>query len=134
MYRERKQNKLKSMIQVLLVEEKATIRHGVRMRLSVEPDFSVVGEVGDGNEALTMVRELRPDVVLTGVRLPGMDGIALAERLHVEFPECVVVILSLYDDPDTRKRAMEAGASSFISKQNPDSDIPETIRLVMVDK
>ena len=122
------------MIQVLLVEEKATIRHGVRMRLSVEPDFSVVGEVGDGNEALTMVRELRPDVVLTGVRLPGMDGIAFAERLHVEFPECVVVILSLYDDPDTRKRAMEAGASSFISKQNPDSDIPETIRLVMVDK
>ena len=122
------------MIQILLVEEKATIRHGVRMRLSLEPDFSVVGEVGDGNEARAMVRKLRPDVVLTGIRLPGMDGIALAERLHVEFPECVVVILSLYDDPDTRKRAMEAGASSFISKQNPDSDIPETIRLVMVDK
>ena len=93
------------MIKILLVDEQASIRRGVRMRLLLEPDFAVVGEASDGWEALGLVRELRPDVVVTGIRLPGMDGIALTERLRHDFPDCAVVILSLYDDPATQERA-----------------------------
>jgi DNA-binding NarL/FixJ family response regulator len=116
------------MIKILLVDEQASIRRGVRMRLSLEPDFAVVGEASEGWEALALVRELRPDVVVTGIRLPGMDGIALTERLRQDFPECAVVILSLYDDPGTQDRAARAGAVSFISKQNPNGELVEAIR------
>lgn len=120
------------MIKILLVDEKASIRRGVRMRLALEPDFAVVGEAEDGWEALALVRELRPDVVLTGIRLPHLDGIALTERVRQDFPACAVVILSLYDDPATQARALKAGAASFLSKQKPDGELAEAIRKVVL--
>ena len=100
------------------------------MRLTVESDLSVVGEAGDGWEALRFVRELQPDVVVTGIHLPGMDGITLTERLRRDFPNCPVIILSLYDEPSNLKRAAKAGASAFVSKQKPDGELIEAIRLV----
>jgi DNA-binding NarL/FixJ family response regulator len=121
-----------SMIKILLVDEQASIRRGVRMRLSLEPDFAVVGEASEGWEALGLVRELRPDVVVTGIRLSGMDGITLTERLRQDFPDCAVIILSLYDDPATQKRALKAGAASFISKQNPNGELAEAIRTAVL--
>jgi DNA-binding NarL/FixJ family response regulator len=122
------------MIKILLVDEQASIRRGVRMRLSLEPDFVVVGEASDGWDALVLVRELRPDVVLTGIRLSGMDGITLTERLHHDFPDCAVVILSLYDDPATQERVLKAGAAGFVSKQNPNGELAEAIRSAISKK
>lgn len=116
------------MIKILLVDEQARIRRGVRMRLALEADFSVVGEAGDGWEALPLVRELNPDVVLTGLHLPNLDGIALTERLRRDFPACAVVILTLYDEPANRRRAAQAGAAAFVSKQAPDQDLVAAIR------
>lgn len=116
------------MIKILLVDEQPSIRRGVRMRLSLEPDLAVVGEAGDGWEALQLVRELRPDVVITGIRLPLLDGIALTERLHRDFPACAVVILSLYDDPANRQQAARAGAHSFISKQETNGELVTAVR------
>jgi two-component system nitrate/nitrite response regulator NarL len=116
------------MIKILLVDEQASIRRGVRMRLSLEPDFAVVGEASEGWEALGLVRELRPDVVVTGIRLPGIDGIALTERLHHDFPNCAIVVLSLYDEQSNRERSLKAGASAFVSKQNPDGMLVNAIR------
>jgi DNA-binding NarL/FixJ family response regulator len=122
------------MIKILLVDKDASVRRGVRMRLSLELDFAVIGECSEGWEALALVRELRPDVVLTGIRLPGMDGIALTERLRHDFPDCAVVILSLYDDPVTQKRALKAGAASFVSKQESDGELVEAIRSAVSKK
>jgi two-component system, NarL family, response regulator NreC len=116
------------MIKILLVDEEASIRRGLRMRLNVETDFIVIGETGDGWDALRLVRELQPDVVVTGINLPGMDGIALTERLRRDFPNCAVIILSLYDEPSNRERAAKAGASAFVSKQKPDGELTEAIR------
>ncbi len=116
------------MIKILVVDEQASIRRGVRMRLNVETDFIVAGEAGDGWEALRLVRELQPDVVVTGINLPGMDGIALTERLRRDFPNCAVIILSLYDEPSNRERAAKAGASAFVSKQRPDGMLVNAIR------
>lgn len=98
------------------------------MRLNVETDFIVTGETGDGWEALRLVRELQPDVVVTGIKLSGMDGITLAERLNHDFPNCSVVVLSLYDDQSNRERALQAGASAFVSKQKPDGELVDAIR------
>lgn len=116
------------MIKILLVDEEASIRRGLRMRLNVETDFIVTGETGDGWEALRLVRELQPDVVVTGINLPGMDGITLTERLRHDFPNCAVVVLSLYDEPSNRERALKAGASAFVSKQKPNGELVDAIR------
>jgi DNA-binding NarL/FixJ family response regulator len=116
------------MIKILLVDEEASIRRGLRMRLNVETDFIVTGETGDGWDALRLVRELQPDVVVTVINLPGMDGITLTERLHRDFPNCAEIILSLYDEPSNRERAAKAGASAFVSKQKPDGELTEAIR------
>ncbi|MAT40894.1 MAG: hypothetical protein CL609_01035 [Anaerolineaceae bacterium] len=120
------------MIKILLVDEQASIRRGVRMRLGLESDFSVVGETNDGWEALVLVRELQPDVVVTGIRLPQLDGIALTKRLQQDFPSCAVVILSLYDDPITQDLAKKAGAAFFVSKQKPDGDLVDAIRNAVI--
>ena len=120
------------MIKILLVDENAKIRRGVRMRLALEADFTVVGDTSDGWEALAMVRELQPDVVVTGIRLQGLNGIALTERLQHDFPICAVVILSLYDDQANRERAAKAGAAFFVSKQNPDGELVKAIRSAVI--
>jgi DNA-binding NarL/FixJ family response regulator len=120
------------MIKILLVDEQASIRRGLRMRLTVESDLSVVGEAGDGWEALRFVRELQPDVVVTGIHLPGMDGITLTERLRRDFPNCAVIILSLYDESSNLERAAKAGASDFVSKQKPDGELVQAIRKAVI--
>jgi DNA-binding NarL/FixJ family response regulator len=119
------------MIKILIVDEEANIRRGLRMRLNVEVDFIVTGETGDGWEALRLMRELQPDVVVTGIHLPGLDGISLTERLHHDFPSCAVVVLSLYDEQSNRERALKAGAFAFVSKQKPDGELIEAIRLAV---
>jgi DNA-binding NarL/FixJ family response regulator len=116
------------MIKILMVDELESIRRGVRMRLELESDFNVLAEAGDGWEALELVRELHPDVVVTGIRLPKLDGIALTERLRSEFPDCAVIVLSLYDDAATQERAAKAGAIFFVSKQKPDGELTDAIR------
>jgi len=122
------------MIKILLVDEQASIRRGVRMRLSLEPDFAVIGEAGDGWEALQLARELQPDVVVTGIRLPGLNGIAMTKCLSRDFPGCAVVVLSLYDDPITQERATEAGAVCFISKQQPNGNLVTAVRTAASQK
>lgn len=98
------------------------------MRLALEADFTVVGEASDGWEALQLVRELQPHIVVTGIRISGLDGIALTERLRQDFPNCAVVILSLYDDAATHEKASKAGADFFVSKKNPNGELIKAIR------
>ena len=76
------------MIKILLVDDDPNIRRGLRMLLVIEPDFSVVGEAGDGWEALRLARELQPDVVVMDIRLPNLDGLSAAERLRASQPNC----------------------------------------------
>jgi DNA-binding NarL/FixJ family response regulator len=116
------------MIKVLLAEEQENVRRGIRMRLDLENDIVIVGETDDGWDALQLAREHSPHVVVTDVRLSGLDGFQLTERLSRDFPGCRVVILSLYDDLQTQKRASQAGASFFVSKQESDDKLIAAIR------
>ncbi len=116
------------MIKILLVDDDPNVRRGVRMNLTLEPDFSVVGEAGNGWEALRLTHELQPDVVVMDIRLPLLDGLSAAERLRQSQPQCAVVILTLYDEPSNRERAAKAGASVFLSKQKSGGELVRAIR------
>jgi DNA-binding NarL/FixJ family response regulator len=114
----------------VLVDDQATVRRGLRMRLSMEPDVEVVGEAESGEAALRLVRALSPDVVLMDVEMPGMDGIVATAALRATAPHVAVVILSLYDDVRTQARAREAGAAAFVAKHQAKSPLLATIRRV----
>ena len=118
-------------ISIVLVDDQATVRRGLRMRLTMEADVEVVGEAGSGEAALRLVRSLSPDVVLMDVEMPGMDGIDATAALRAAAPQVAVVILSLYDDAGTRARAREAGAAAFVAKHQAKTTLLTTIRRVV---
>ena len=104
------------MIRLVLVDDQATVRQGLKMRLLLEPDITVVGEAGSGKEALALVPKLKPDVVLMDIEMPGMDGITATSALQRIVPQSVTVMLSIHSDNVTRTRAHKAGAKAFVEK------------------
>ena len=104
-------------ISVLVVDDQVLVRRGFRMVLEIEPDLEVVGEAGDGDEAVAEAHRLRPDVVLMDVRMPGTDGIEATRRLTGD-PECPsrVVMLTTFDMDEYVYEALQAGASGFLLK------------------
>ena len=117
-----------AMIRLLLVDDQPAVRHGLRMRLALEPDLLIIGEAGDGEAALAQASMLHPDVVLMDIRMPGMDGISVTVALRGMVPESAVVILSLYDDDLTRAQAQAAGSLAFVAKQEPVETLLAAIR------
>jgi len=116
---------------IVLVDDQATLRQGLRMWLTLEPDLEVVGEAESGEAALRLVRSMSPDVVLMDVEMPDMDGIAATTALRATSPQVAVVVLSLYDDARTRALAREAGAAGFVSKHQAKTTLLATIRRVV---
>ncbi len=117
-----------AMIRLLLVDDQPAVRHGLRMRLALEPDLLIIGEAGDGEAALAQASMLHPDVVLMDIRMPGMDGLSVTVALRGMVPESAVVILSLYDDDLTRAQAQAAGSLAFVAKQEPVETLLAAIR------
>jgi DNA-binding NarL/FixJ family response regulator len=115
-------------IRLLIVDDQASVRKGLRMRLEAEPDLLIVGEAADGETALSLAQTSCPNVVLMDVKMPGMDGIAAAERLRVICPSVAVIMLSVYDDAHTRAQAAQAGARAFVPKSVPTDMLLATIR------
>jgi two-component system, NarL family, response regulator DesR len=122
------------MISVLLVDDQPSVRTGLRMRLALEADVTVVGEAANGEIALAMARTLHPDVALMDVRMPVMDGIAATAALREVSPGTAVIVLSLYCDPITRERARAAGAAAFVEKHSADQTLSAVIRQVAADR
>ena len=104
------------MIRLVLVDDQPGIRQGLRMLLTLEPDITVVGEANNGREAITLVQQLVPDVVLMDVEMPVMDGIEAAAVMRAGAPQSAVIMLSIHDDGATRARADAAGAAAFVNK------------------
>jgi DNA-binding NarL/FixJ family response regulator len=119
-----------SPIRVVLVDDDALVRAGLRMILSSAQDLVVVGEVGDGSQAVQAVREHRPDVVLMDIRMPEMDGISATQRLR-ELPEPPqVVVLTTFHLDEYVLHALRVGASGFLLKDTPPAEIVHAVRLV----
>ncbi len=116
------------MIRVLLADDEELVRTGLRLILGTEPDLDVVGEAADGAQALALVAELSPDVVLLDIRMPGVDGIEVARRLGETAASTRVVVLTTFDNDDYVYAALGAGASGFLLKDAPAGQLVTAIR------
>ena len=117
-------------IHVLLADEQGLFREAVRIVLTAQPDVEVVAEAGDEEAALKAVVEFEPDVALVSMALGGYNGLATARSISESLPACHVVMLAPRADTTTLVDAFEAGASGYLSKQSPISELVESIRAV----
>jgi DNA-binding NarL/FixJ family response regulator len=115
-------------IRVLVVDDHPVVRGGVVGWLAAQPDIDVVGEAGDGLEALAMVASLQPDVVLMDLRMPRMDGAAATGRLAADHPAVRVLVLTTYDTDADIVRAVEAGATGYLLKDTPLPQLADAVR------
>jgi DNA-binding NarL/FixJ family response regulator len=115
-------------ITVLLVEDHTMVRQGLRMMLKLEKDIEVVGEAQNGRRAVTMTTELRPDVVLMDIAMPGLNGLEATRQLLKELPKTKVVILTAHCDDAYVKSAIESGAMGFLLKQDIANNVSIAIR------
>lgn len=117
-------------IRVVVVEDHPLYRHGLCAMLAATPDMTVIGEIGDGNQAPALVQELQPDVVLMDVQLPGQSGIAATRIITANSPQVRVLILSLFQDDDSVFAALRAGARGYILKDADEEDVIRAIRAI----
>jgi DNA-binding NarL/FixJ family response regulator len=116
-------------IRVLVVDDQRLVRSGFRMILRSDPELEVVGEAADGDEAVALARELRPDVVLMDIRMPKLDGIAATRRLLEEPDAPRVLVLTTFDLDEYVFAALRAGASGFLLKDAPEEQLLAAIRV-----
>jgi len=117
-------------IRVVLVDDQALFRAGVRMLVDSQPDLEVVGEAGDGREGVDVVRATSPDVVLMDIRMPRMDGLAATAELLADAPAPRIVMLTTFDLDEAATRAIRAGASGFLLKDSDPEFLLAAIRTV----
>ncbi|WP_199923325.1 response regulator [Streptomyces sp. NRRL F-5123] len=118
-------------IRVLLVDDQALVRTGFRMIVENAPDMEVVGEAGDGAEAVALAVELRPDVVLMDVRMPDVDGVEATRRISAAAGHVRVLILTTFDLDEYVYAALHAGASGFLLKDTLAADLLSAVRVVV---
>ncbi|HEY3556127.1 MAG TPA: response regulator transcription factor [Kribbella sp.] len=116
------------MIRVLVVDDHPVVRSGLSGMLSVTEDISVVGEAGDGAEALALVESTTPDVVLMDLRMPRMDGVAATGAIVSSYPSTRVLVLTTYDTDTDILHAVEAGAAGYLLKDTPHAELLNGIR------
>lgn len=117
-------------IRLLLADDHALLRQGTAELLRREPDLEVVGEAGDGAQAVASAQELRPDIVVMDVRMPVLSGVEATRRIRAALPEVRVLVLTAHDDDEYVFSLLQAGASGYLLKSAPVSDLVEAIRKV----
>ncbi|MEU1487508.1 response regulator transcription factor [Streptomyces sp. NPDC005752] len=119
---------------ILLADDHALVRRGVRLILDNEPDLQVVAEAGDGAEAIEMARTERPDLAVLDIAMPRLTGLQAARELSRVMPELRILMLTMYDNEQYFFEALKAGASGFVLKSVADRDLVEACRAAMRDE
>jgi DNA-binding NarL/FixJ family response regulator len=117
-------------MRILLADEQSLFREAVRVVLESQPDIEVVAEARDGIQAVAQVEETHPDVALLDINLPNCDGIRATAMIKERFPDCKVLVLTGEEDQETLVEALEAGASGYLTKECPLSELMEATRAV----
>ena len=117
-------------IRVLVVDDHPLVRQGVVSVVAAESDMEVVGEAGDGRQAVEQFRKLRPDVALIDLGLPLLDGIGAMEAIRSEFPHSRFIALTVYQGDEDIHRALKAGAQAYLLKNAPSSQLVAAVRAV----
>jgi two-component system, NarL family, nitrate/nitrite response regulator NarL len=120
-----------STIQVVLADDHELVRAGIRSLLSDIRDVEVVAEVRDGEELLKLLESVHPDVVVSDINMPGMDGITAVRRIRELYPQLRVIMLTMNDSADSIKRAVAGGANGYIRKDAPAFELETALRSVM---
>jgi two-component system, NarL family, response regulator NreC len=115
-------------INVVLVDDHAVVRSGLRLLLERQEDIDVVGEAGNAKDAVFRARALKPDVILLDVVMPGESGIEVLPKLLKESPETKILVLSMQDDPSYVREAFAAGASGYVLKEAADEEVVSAVR------
>jgi DNA-binding NarL/FixJ family response regulator len=118
------------MTRVMLVDDQTLIRQGIRVLLMTEPGMEVVGEAATGLEALTLVEQVRPEVILMDVRMPEMDGVTATRKIITQHPEIGVIILTTFDDEEYIFEGLRAGARGYLLKDISSEEMAEAVRVV----
>jgi DNA-binding NarL/FixJ family response regulator len=117
-------------IQIIIADDHTVVRKGTRQILEAEPDFKVIGEAANGEEALQMVASLKPDIAVIDIAMPVLGGIAATKKIKEIRPETAVLILSNYDNDEYVFALLEAGAAGYLLKDSSSQDIVNAIRAI----
>ncbi|MFC1893414.1 response regulator [Chloroflexota bacterium] len=122
------------MTTILLVDDHAVVRQGLKALLEDEPDFTVVGEADGGLEALRLVNELKPEILVLDIMMEDISGIEVAHRVRENCPHTAIVILSMYGDKGHVLEALQSGAQAYLIKKSAASELVQAIRQVLVGR
>jgi DNA-binding NarL/FixJ family response regulator len=118
-------------IQVVLADDHDLVRSGIKALLSTVEGVQVIAEARNGNELLQLLESVKPDVVMTDISMPGMDGITAIAEIHSRYPDVRVLVLSMYDTVDFVKRAVANGACGYLMKDAPPFELEQALRSVI---
>ena len=122
------------MIRVLICDDQATVCEGLAKILSSDPEIEVAGVAQDGSEALALVEKTHPDLVLMDLKMPVVNGILATRKIHEQFPEIAVLVLTTYDDDEWVFDALHSGASGYLLKDTPPKTLIESIKGTLTGK
>jgi two-component system NarL family response regulator len=122
--------KKKTPIRLMIVDDHPAFRAGLAALCGSEPDLEVAAECGDGNAAVARYREIKPDIVLMDLRLPGLGGVEAILAIRAEFPNARVIVVTTYDGDEDLYRAIQSGAQSYLLKDMSKAEIVDTIRAI----
>ncbi|MGI8813273.1 MAG: response regulator [Pyrinomonadaceae bacterium] len=117
-------------ISIVLADDHLIVRQGVRALLDAEPDFEVIGETGDGINAIDLVKKLTPDVLVLDLMMPGLNGLDVARQLSKQSPHTRIVVLSMHDDEGFVLEALSNGVSAYVLKDSGSADLIHAVREV----
>ncbi len=121
-------------VSIILADDHAIVREGLRLLLKAEPDFEVVGETGDGLEAVRLVERLKPDVLVLDLLMPGLNGLEVAREICPRHSKVRIVVLSMQDNEAYLIEALKCGVSAFVLKQSSVADLVKAIREAMAGR
>jgi DNA-binding NarL/FixJ family response regulator len=116
---------------LILADDHAVLRSGLRLLLEAQPDLNVVGEAGDGREALRLAQSLQPDLILLDLSMPGLGGLEALPLLRTAAPAARILVLTMHDDEGYLKQTLRGGASGYILKRAADSELLSAVRAVL---
>jgi DNA-binding NarL/FixJ family response regulator len=123
---------MKSKVQILLAEDQTILRAGLKVLITKEPDIEVVGEAGDGEEAVRLARTLQPDIVVMDVSMPRIDGVQATLAIRRDCPAVKVLALSVHETKSQIRRVLQAGASGYVVKRSAAEELIQALRAVAV--
>jgi DNA-binding NarL/FixJ family response regulator len=126
-----KANAASQRVRIVLADDHDLVRSGIKALLSMVDGVEVIAEARDGQELIALVDSLMPDVVMTDISMPGMDGITAIAQIHAKHPQVRLLVLSMYDTVDFVKRAVANGACGYLMKDAPPFELEQSVRSVM---